>query len=187
MKVNPVKQFVASNITKIEKRKDALKRSFNLYDKSNLFRGEYNFIPLNKSGRLGVKTSLSTTHIMDDCRKKEMSEFVFMNKKYVTVKDKTSDTLTKALPSEINILTTVLDYVNDKFKTIRTVSRLQNKLQKAGLDDIDLMLSKDSVVYKELAEKPCYEKTTEIIREGSISGMKNTHFSINIGAPYIFW
>ena len=110
-----------------------------------------------------------------------------MNKKYVTVKDKTSDTLTKALPSEINILTTVLDYVNDKFKTIRTVSRLQNKLQKAGLDDIDLMLSKDSVVYKELAEKPCYEKTTEIIREGSISGMKNTHFSINIGAPYIFW
>ena len=97
MKVNQIKQFVASNISRFEKTKTTTGRSFNLYDKNNLFRGEYDFTPMDRSGYLGIKSSLSSTRIMDDNRKLQMQEFVHMNKDYVTIKDKSTDTLTKSI------------------------------------------------------------------------------------------
>ena len=123
MKVNQVKQFVSSNISRFEKNGSSACRSFNLYDKNNLFRGEYNFIPLDRSGYLGVQTSLSNTRIMDDNRRLQMQEYVFMNKDYVTLKDNSSETLTKALPKIITTTRTIMDFVKDATALRRGVGK----------------------------------------------------------------
>ena len=200
MKVNQIKQFVASNISRFEKTKTTKGRSFNLYGKNNLFRGEYNFIPMDRSGYLGIKSSLSSTRIMDDNRKLQMQEFVHMNKDYVNIKDLSSELLTRPFPTLITTTRTVLDYVKDKFMTIRTTSKLQNELQKLGEDDPDIGFSENYPVYEPLKEKPKYEKTTEILSEGSISEtQKRRHDlvvhqspfcrikSIHTQIPYIYW
>ena len=52
MKVNQVKQFVKSNISRFEKDKRSYwgNSIFNLYDKNNSYRGEHQFT-INKSGQ----------------------------------------------------------------------------------------------------------------------------------------
>ena len=188
MKVNQIKQFVASNISRFEKTKTTTGRSFNLYDKNNLFRGEYNFTPMDRSGYLGIKSSLSSTRIMDDNRKLKMQEFVHMNKDYVTIKDKSTDTLTKALPKTITTVRTIMDFIEDKFITVRTVSKLKNNLQRIGKNDPDFVYSDKSIIYEPLKEKPQYEKTIETIREGVISEVKkHSRFNSKIGVPFIYW
>ena len=152
MKINQVKQFVASNISRIEKNDGPMYRSFNLYDKNNLFRGEYNFIPLQKSGYLGIQSSLSSTRIMDTNRKLQMQEYIFMNKDYVTIKDRFSDTLTKALPKTITTTRTTMDFIKDKFITVRTTSKLKNDLQRIGKNDPDFIYFDNFVIY-EIKEK----------------------------------
>ena len=119
-----------------------------------------------------------------------------MSKTFVTLKDLKSDTLIKPLASDITTVTTVMDYVNDKFKTVRTVSKLKNKLQRLGKNDPDFDYSDNFIIYEPLKEKPQYEKSIEYVREGSISEVNkktvmNTHYyplkgSIN-QLPYKFW
>lgn len=189
MKVNQVKQFISSNISRFEKNGSSACRSFNLYDKNNLFRGEYNFIPLDRSGYLGVQTSLSSTRIMDDNRRLQMQEYVFMNKDYVTLKDNSSETLTKDLPKIITTTRTIMDFVKDKFITIRTTNKLKNNLQRIGENDPDFIYSDKFVIYESLKEKPQYEQVIETIREGSISEAKklHSHFNSKVGVPFIYW
>lgn len=199
MKINQVKQFVASNVSRFEKCSSAKKSSsiFNLYDKNNVYCGEYKFMPQSGSEYLGVKNSMSVTRIMNSKLRQALQEIVCMNKDYVIIKDKNSDVLTKALPSEITTTTTVLDFVNDKFKTVRIVSKLKNKLQKLGKDDPDFKCSNDYVIYEPLKEKPKYEKSIEFVREGTITEAteKNTIISSPSRCvegsikqfPYIFW
>ena len=188
MKINPVKQFVKSNISRFEKTRTTTGRSFNLYDKNNLFRGEFNFIPMGRSDYLGIKSSLSSTRIMDENRKLQMQEFVHMNKDYVTIKDKSTDTLTKALPKTITTVRTIMDFIEDKFITVRTVSKLKNNLERIGKNDPDFIYSDKFIIYESLKEKPQYEKTVDILREGSISDIKNKgRFRSNIGVPFIYW
>lgn len=173
MKVNPVKQFVKNNISRFEKTSTGLDRFFNLYDKKGIYRGEYTFTPINSSSYLGVRSSISHTRIMSEDLKLEMQEFVNMDKKYVSIYDSISDLKIKALPSEITTVTTVLDYINDKFKTVRCISKLKNKLQKISDDNPDWVCSDSFVIYEPLKEKPQYEKCVEYIREGSISEVNN--------------
>ena len=188
MKVNQVKQFVASNISRFEKNKTTTGRSFNLYDKNNLFRGEFNFTPMNRSDYLGIKSSLSSIRIMDENLKLQMQEFVHMNKDYVILKDKFTDTLTKALPKTITTTRTIMDFVKDKFITIRKTSKLKNNLQKIEKNDPDFVSSDKFIIYESLKEKPQYEKTVDILREGSISDIKNqSRFRSKIGIPFIYW
>ena len=188
MKVNQVKQFVASNISRFEKNRTTTGRSFNLYDKNNLFRGEFNFIPMNRSNYMGIKSSLSCTRIMDENLKLQMQEFVHMNKDYVILKDKSTDTLTKALPKTITTTRTIMDFVKDKFITIQKTSKLKNNLQRIGKNDPDFVYSDKSIIYEPLKEKPQYEKTIETIREGVISEVKkHSRFNSKIGVPFIYW
>ena len=187
MKVNQVKQFVASNISRFEKLESTTARSFNLYDKNNLFRGEFNFTPMHRSDYLGIKSSLSSIRIMDENQKLQMQEFVHLNKDYVTIKDKTTDTLTKALPNKIVTIRTVIDYVKNKFITIQTTSELKNKLQRIAENDPDFISSDRFVIYEPISEKPQYEKSVKVLREGDISDVKVNPFSSKIGVPFIYW
>ena len=200
MKINQVKQFVQSNIARFELNKNAQNwghnKAFHLYGKNNTYCGEYMFKTINSSDYLGVKSSMSVTRVMNSELRQAMQEIVCMDKDYVTLKDKSSDTFTKALPSEITTTTTVLDFVNDKFLTVRSVSKLKNKLQRLGKNDPDFKYSDDFVIYEPLKEKPKYEKSVEYIREGTISEAteKNTvtnrpyHSGNSIRQfPYIFW
>ena len=200
MKVNPVKQFVKSNISRFELNNDVRNRGYNklynLYDQNNNYRGEYYFMALSSSTYLGVKKALSVTRIMSEKLKLQMQEFVHINKCYVTLKDHDSDILTKAIPSEITTTSTVLDFVNDKYKTVRTVSKLKNKLQRISKDDPDFVYSENYKIYEPLKEKPQYEKSVEYVKEGSISETKKKTVmnrnnyplrgSIN-QIPYKFW
>jgi hypothetical protein len=202
MNINQVKQFTASNISRFEKNvnKRWPGRSFYLYDKNNRYRGEHQFFERGKTGSKGIISSLSATRIMNDKMQLEMQEYVHMNKDYVNIKDLSSELLTRPFPTLITTTRTVLDYVKDKFMTIRTTSKLQNELQKLGEDDPDIRFSEDYPVYEPLKEKPRYEKTTEIISEGSISEVqKRKHdlvmhqsplsrmTSIHTQIPYIYW
>lgn len=169
MKVNPIKQFVRNNTALLDKSSNKFNRIFNLYDKKGVYRGEYVFKRVSSSDYLGVRSSRSYTRIMSEDLKLEMQEFVNMDKKYVTIYNPTSDLKIKALPSKITTITTILDYINDKFKTIVNVSKLKNKLQKINKDNLDFICSDSFVIYEQLEEKPQYEKSVEYIREGSIS------------------
>lgn len=180
MQVNPVKQFVKNNISRFERSSDG--RIFNLYDKNNVYRGEYSFFTHGKSGYLGVRRSMSHTRIMSENLKLEMQEFVYMNKDYVSIYDPASDLKRKALPREITTITTVLDYINDKFKTVRNVSKLKNNLQKISDDNPDWICSDSFVIYEPLKEKPQYEKSVECVREGSISEINSKN-----QVPYRYW
>ncbi len=200
MKINQVKQFVANNVSRFEKgdvcANKGKNHSFNLYDKNNAYCGEYKFLIQSSSDYLGVKSSMSVTRIMNSKLGQALQEIVCLNKNYVTLKDKTSDTFTKALPSEITTTTTVLDFINDKFLTVRSVSKLKNKLKRLGKDDPDFKYSDDFVIYEPLKGKPKYEKSVEFVREGTISEATENNSTVNKrytpqGSirqfPYIFW
>ena len=187
MNINQVKQFTASNISRFEKNvnKRWPARSFYLYDKTNRYRGEYQFIVGQSTESRGIASSLSATRIMNDKMQLEMQEYVQMNKGYVRIKDLSSELLTRPFPTLITTTRTVLDYVKNKFLTIRTTSKLQNELQKLGEDDPDIRFSEDYPVYEPLKEKPRYEKTTEIISEGSISEVrKRRHDLVMHQSPF---
>lgn len=189
MKINQVKQFVACNVSRFEK--NAKKSAFNLYDKDNVCCGEYKFIPQRTSQDAKIESSMSVTRIMHSKLRQAMQEIVCTDKNYVTLKDITSNSFTKSLPSEITTTTTILDFVNDKFMTVRSVSKLLNKLQKIAENDSGLKYSDDFVIYEPLKEKPKYEKSVEYVREGTISDVteQNSHRSEESSKhfPYIFW
>ncbi len=196
MKINQVKQFVASNISRFERKNEWGVKAFNLYDKNNIYRGEYRFNVLHSSCIHGVGESLSTTKIFDKNLKQKMQEIVHMKKDYVAIKDKSSEFLVKALPKEITTTKTVLNYEKDKFETVRTISKLQNKLQKIKDNDPDYRINRKNTIYEELKEKPKYEKIVEQVREGSISEVKNDvkfqkviykHLDSSLKIPYIYW
>ena len=73
MKINQVKQYIASNISRFEKDKNNChaRRLFHLYDKNNSYRGEHLYSILHSSGYTGVKTSMSTTSIMSNKLKQD--------------------------------------------------------------------------------------------------------------------
>lgn len=187
MKVNQVKQFVKSNISWFEKDKKSYwgNRIFNLYDKNNSYRGDYQYTVKKSASCQGIISSLSSTRIMNDRLKQEMAEYVHIDKSFIDVFDAQSEDLlkTKPLAKEITTISTILDFVNDKFKTIRSVSRLKNKLQRRKYADNPTVPYLDNfVVYEPLKEKPQYEKSVEYVREGSISAT-NSKSQI----PYKFW
>ena len=187
MKVNPVKQFIKSNISRFEKDNKSYwsNRIFNLYDKNNSYRGEYQFTVNRSSSYNGVTNSLSSTRILNDKLKQEMAEYVYMDKSFINIYDAQSKDLlkTKSLPNEITTTTTILDFVNDKFKTLRSVSKLKNKLQRRMYaDNPDFVYSNNFVVYEPLKEKPQYEKSVEYVREGSISKINSKN-----QIPYKYW
>ena len=203
MKVNPVKQFVKSNISRFELNKEFRTRGYNkcynLYDKNNNYRGEYQFTALHSCGYYGVQSSISSTRIMSEKLRQEMTEYVHMDKSFINMYDSQSDDLLKTKPflKKITTITTILDFVNDKFKTVRSVSKLKNKLQRRTYADNPKFPYMDNfVVYEPLKEKPQYEKTVEYVREGSISETKKKtemnrinyplRGSIN-QIPYKFW
>ena len=197
MKVNLVKQFVASNVSRFKKIKCEDVKTFHLYDKNNAYCGEYRFQVLGSSGLMtGAGESLSTTKILDKNLNPKMQEIVHMQKDLVKIKDKSSEFLVKLFPQEITTTKTVLDFEKDRFETVRTVSKLQNKLQKIGDNDPDFRPSKNNIIYEELKEKPKYEKVSETIREGSISDVKtdvrlqkavSKHSENSLKIPYIYW
>lgn len=200
MKINQVKQYIASNISRFEKDKNNChaRRLFHLYDKNNSYRGEHLYSILHSSGYTGVKTSMSTTSIMSNKLKQEMQEIVYINKEFVDIYDPESKELlkTKALPTEITTITTVLDFINDQFKTVRSVSKLKNKLQRINKNNTDVIYSDNFVIYEPLKEKPHYEKLVEYTREGSISEAKKKTLTHKINyplwgsinqIPYKFW
>ncbi len=198
MKINQVRQFLRSNISRFEpnRKNTQAHRIFNIYDKNNSYRGEYQFKTISGSDSLGIQSSLSTVRIMTDDPKQLLQECVYMHKNYVTFKDKNSDTLTKALPSEITTTTTILDFVNDRFKTIKSVSKLKNKLQKIEKNNPNLVHSDDFIIYKPLEEKPKYEKSVEYVREGTITEATRENTVVNRTNdssgnpgqfPYMFW
>lgn len=203
MKVNPVKQFVKSNISRFELNKEFRTRGYNkcynLYDKNNNYRGEYQFTALHSCGYYGVQSSISSTRIMSEKLRQEMTEYVHMDKSFINMYDSQSDDLLKTKPflKKITTITTILDFVNDKFKTVRSVSKLKNKLQRRMYaDNPNFPYMDNFVVYEPLKEKPQYEKTVEYVREGSISETNNKtnmlrhqyplNGSIN-QIPYKFW
>ena len=194
MKVNSVKQFVKSNISRLVKNGERYPDNhiFHLYDKNNVYRGEYQFIPINSNGYQGIRTAMSTTRIMSDKLKPEMQEIIYIDKNFVNFYDSNSKDLLKMkpLPTEITITTTIMDFINDKFTTFRTVSKFKNKLQRMQKDNPNFIYSDNFVIYEPLNEKPQYEKTVEVIREGSISetekdnrGKKGHSHQI----PYMYW
>ena len=190
MQINQVKQFVRNNISRFERSSKGRNIICNLYDKNNIYRGEYSFSP-NGSDYLGVRKSMSHTRIMSEDLKLEKQEFVYMNKDYVTIYDPMSEIKRKVLPGEITTITTVLDYINDKFITLQKVSKLKNNLQKIK-NNPDWTSSDSFDIYEPLTAKPQYEKHIEYIREGSISeinknfGLNNQVSSIN-HVPYRYW
>ena len=83
----------------------------------------------------------------------------------------------------ITTTTTILDFVNDKFKTLRSVSKLKNKLQRRMYaDNPNFPYMDNFVVYEPLKEKPQYEKSVEYVREGSISKINSKN-----QIPYKYW
>ena len=102
VKVNLVKQFVKSNISRLEKDNKSYwgRRIFNLYDKNNSYRGEYQFSVNKSSSRHGVISSLSSTRIMNDKLKQEMAEYVQTDKNFVDIYDAQSNDLLKTKPSK---------------------------------------------------------------------------------------
>lgn len=192
MQLNLVKQFVKDNISRFERNSGGRNRIFNLYDKNNVYRGEYTFSTCGKSDYLGVKKSMSNTRIMNEDLKLEMQEFVYMDKDYVSIYDPQTDLKRKALPGKITTITTVLDYINDKFMTLRNVLKLKNNLQKINNDNPDWICSESFVIYEPLTEKPQYEKFVEYLREGSISEIKEkAGLNLFVGGtnriPYRYW
>jgi hypothetical protein len=180
MKVDIVKQFCRENISRYEKRGNTRPaKVFDLYDKNNNYCGEYFFKSLSSSDYLGVARSISTIRIMDEKLNQKMQEVVYMNKDYVNLVDPSKDICARALPSEITTTTTVLDYVNDKFKTVRFVSKLINKLERIGKDNPYFKYSDNFIIYEPLKEKPQYEKSIEFVREGSISETKKNPIIYN--------
>jgi len=187
LKINPVKQFVKSNISRFEKDNKNYwgNRIFNLYDKNNSYRGDYQYTVNKSSSNNGVISSLSSTRIMNDKLKQEMAEYVQTDKNFVDMYDSQSDDLlkTKPLAKEITTITTILDFVNDKFKTVRSVSKLKNKLQRRMYaDNPNVPYLDNFVVYEPLKEKPQYEKSVEYVREGSISKINSKN-----QIPYKYW
>ena len=196
MKISPVKQFVASNVSRFERKNEWGVKAFDLYDKNNLYRGEYRFDVLKSSSIHGVGESLSITKIFDKNLKQKMQEIVHMKKDYVEIKDKSSEFLVKALPKEITTTKTVLNYEKDKFETVRTISKLQNKLQKIKVNDPDHRINRKNTRYEELKEKPKYEKVEEQVSKGSISEVNKDvkiqkviykHLDSSLKIPYIYW
>ncbi len=196
MKVNSVKQFVKSNISQFEKSKGNChtNRCFYLYDKNNVYRGEYGYIRFPAKNIHGVITSdsMSMTKIMNDKLKQALQEIVYIEKKYTKFYNPLSDDRlkTEKFPTEITTTTTIMDFINDKFTTFRTVSKLKNKLQRMQKENPDFIYSDNFVIYEPLKEKPQYEKTVEVIKEGSISetdkdnrGKKGHSNQI----PYMYW
>ena len=203
MKVNPVKQFVKTNISRFELNKEFRTRGYNkcynLYDKNNSYRGDYQYTVKKSVHYQGIISSLSSTRIMNDKLKQEMAEYVQIDKSFINMYDSQSDDLLKTKPflKKITTITTILDFVNDKFKTVRTVSKLKNKLQRRMYaDNPNFPYLDNFVVYEPLKEKPQYEKTIEYVRKGSISEINNKtnilrhqyplNGSIN-QIPYKFW
>ena len=181
MKINPVKQFVKSNIARFEKNVDGRNwghnKSFNLYDKNNTYRGEYMLRAIHSNDYHGVKTSMSVTRIMSEKLKQQMQEIVYIQKRFVTFKAPETEDLTKVLPLEITTTSTVLDYASDRYNTVRTVSKLKNKLHIISKYDPDFIYSENHIIYEPLKEKPEYEKSVEYEIEGSISE-KNKNINI---------
>jgi len=193
MKINQVKQFVANNVSRFEKKPK--KSLFILYDKNNSCCGEYKFIPQNISENLGVKSSMSVTRILSSKLRRAMQEVVCTDKDYIAIKDKNSVADTKILPFEITTTTTVLDFIKDRFLTVRSVSKLTNKLKRLEKDN--LVVSSDNIIiYEPLKEKPKYEKSVEFVREGTISEATEKNVCLDRvytredslkRFPYIFW
>lgn len=178
MGINPVKLFVKDNIIRFEKDLNVRPAQlFNLYDKNNLYRGEYFSKRLRGSEYLGLQSAISVTRIMDDNLNQTMQEIVYMKKYYVTLKDPTKDVLSKVLPFEITTITTVLDFIKDRFQTVMRTSKLKNSLQRISENDPDFVYSDRFIIYEALKEKPQYEQSVEIIREGTISETKTNNLS----------
>ena len=99
MKINKVKQFVQSSISRFEPDNNARNwgrnKAFHLYDKNNMYRGEYMFRTIHSNDYHGVKTSMSVTRIMSEKLKQQMQEIVYMQKRYVTLKSPETEDLTK--------------------------------------------------------------------------------------------
>ena len=180
MKINQVKHFVASNISKFERQAGFSGKSFNLYDKNNIFRGIYCFIPVTHSN------SLYSTQILDKSGKLQMEESIHINKDYITFEDKTSKTLTKVLPKTITTTRTIIDFVKDRFLKVRTTSKLKNDLQRIKKNNPDFINSNNFVIYESLNKIPQYEKEVESISEGAISEvMKRYNCNTSAAAYYI--
>ena len=120
-----------------------------------------------------------------------------MKKTFAMVKDKTKDVWLRAVPQTITTISTIYDFANDKFQTIKRESVLQNELIRLGKDDPDFIYVEERPRYEELKEKPVYEQKVELLREGSISKIKEeTRYNIkrrdyfakkHSGIPFIFW
>lgn len=200
MDINPIKPFIRENISEfrlIEKRGKT--RIFDLYDKNGKYCGKYDFFPINRtySDYFGKNISMSTLQIFDKKLNKIMQEHVSQKKDYVEVKDHTKDIPVKLIPQTITTITTFLDFVNDCFKTVRRESSLKNELVRIGKNDKDFIYNENHIIYEELKEKPVYEQKVELLREGSISEVKEeTRYNIkrrdyfakkHSGIPFIFW
>ncbi len=187
MKVNPVKQFIKSNISRFEKAKESYftNRIFNLYDKNNSYRGEYHYVMQHTYGCKPTR-SLSSVRILSDKLKQEMAEHVYIDKDFIDLYEPKSEELikTKLFPKEITTITTVLDFVNDRFQTIRSVSKLKNELKIINNDKLGIIYS-GRTVYEPLTEKPQFERSVEVIREGLISETRQKGSSHNV--PYSYW
>lgn len=196
MEIVPIKQFVRDNISEfrlIDKR--GRTRIFDLYDKNKKFCGHYSYFPSCRfwDENYGGRVSISALEIFDGKLNKVMQNHVCQKKDYVEIKDHTREIPVRAIPKIITTTATFFDFINDKFSTLRRESTLQNDLVRIGKDDKDFIYNEDHIIYEELDSKPVYEQKVEVIREGSISEVKNgsprymKERTLLNSYPFMFW
>lgn len=198
MEIIPIEQFVRENVSRFELASNrGRSKCFDLYNKKGDYVGNYNFYSLLSCDFLGINNSLSSVRIFDEKLKPVMGKDNWMKKTFAMVKDKTKDVWLRAVPQTITTISTIYDFVNDKFRTIKRESVLQNELIRLGKDDPDFIYVEEHPRYEELKEKPVYEQNVELLREGSVSKViEETRCNIqrrdyfakkHSGIPFIFW
>jgi len=197
MEIVPIEQFVRENVSRFELAGKRGKRQFfNLYDK-NGYCGEFGTYgsSIYLSSKYDINAPICALRIFnnDNGKLKQIMQKVSVRKiDYVEVKDHTLEIPLKAIPKTITTITTFLDFVNDKFKTLKRESMLKNELIRIGKDDPDFIYVEEHPRYEELKEKPVYEQKVEVIREGLITEAKREAYKRNygekpLGIPFIFW
>lgn len=181
--ISPVRNFVKNNGLKFDcVRQVGRSKFFNLYDKNGNYCGDYFFKSMNNDG-------MSNLLLFDKDLNPIMQENIYLSKDIVQVKDPESELKLRTVPTAYRRIITTLDYVADKFRTVKDEIILQNPLVKLGKDDKDFIYRETANRYEEITDKLVYQKNTEIINEGLISDLKKNrdpHKKSN-QFPFRFW
>lgn len=188
--ISPVKQFIKTNVKNfsLQQPQGGIK-IFSLYDKNNRCVGEYSHRIYGKSEFYGVGKTTSNITVFNSDLKRIMQESTIIQREYVDVKDPFAEEKFKGIVKSIEIITTTLDYLRDKFRTVSKSITLKNKLTRIDTNDKDFIYSDKYIIYKELPEKLKYERQEKIVREGSIKEANDRQKGMfrKSNFPYKYW